>query len=35
MREFNWYEILVGITALIFLVKILKDRYNDLYGRKK
>jgi hypothetical protein len=36
MREsISWCEILICITALTILIKILKDRYSDLYGKKK
>ena len=36
MREpISWCEILIFITILTVLIKILRDRYNDLYGRKK
>ena len=34
MRE-NWCEILLIITAVTVFIKLLKDRYNNLYGRKK
>ena len=35
MREFSWCEILIGMTALTIFIKILVDKYNDLYRRKK
>jgi hypothetical protein len=35
MREFSWCEILIFITASTCLIKILKDRYDEIYRRKK
>jgi len=29
-----WCEILIFITALVILIKILKEHYDELYGRK-
>jgi hypothetical protein len=31
----NWCEILLGITAITIFIKLLKDRYDNLYGRKR
>jgi hypothetical protein len=36
MREpISWCEILIFITALTILIKILKNNYDEKYGRKK
>jgi hypothetical protein len=35
MREFDWSELIIFLAAVIILIKILRDRYNEIYGGKK
>jgi hypothetical protein len=35
MKEYGWCEILLLITAITVLIKMIKERYDNLYGRKR